>query len=293
MKFEIVDTERAFRDLLAAGDKAARQRIFEERLVEPFRGMIDTLGGGGAAALAGWGMSPDLFAGERGERTAGIVETLAAHDAWRRAERALNRGREAFADRLDQIPLETIVFGLFIADMSGVPSQRGYTGFGGIPGWIMTVYGDPDAYNLERIEAVTVHELHHNVRGTLFPSNPITMTVGEYMILEGLAESFAAELCGPDKIGYWVTDFDESRLEEACRTIGGALDVSGFAAVRGYIFGDTTAKRMGFPAAGVPDFAGYAIGYRIAQAYLAKTGRTVAEATFVPASEIIEKSGFF
>jgi uncharacterized protein YjaZ len=50
---------------------------------------------------------------------------------------------------------------------------------------------------------------------------------------------------------------------------------------------------MGLPKAGVPNFAGYAIGYRIVRQYLQRTGKSVAQATFLPSREIIAESGFF
>lgn len=162
----------------------------------------------------------------------------------------------------------------------------------------MTVCGEPNEYNLYRVKGATVHEVHHNGRFSLFPFNPMTVTVGEYMIGEGLAESFAAELYGKDVVGFYVTDFDGTELERTRHVIASALNVTGFNEVRGYTFGDALAKHMGLPPAGVsghaePGFAGYAIGYRLVQQYLERTGKTVAEATFVPAQEIIAGSGFF
>lgn len=165
--------------------------------------------------------------------------------------------------------------------MSGAPLQRGYTGFGGVPGYVTTVYSEPNPYNLPRIKGTTVHELHHNVRFTLFPFNPMAATVGEYIVAEGLAESFSAELYGEDQVGFYVTDFDAAELAEARRVIGGALDVTGFNEVRGYIFGDVIAEHTGLPKAGVPNYAGYAIGYRVVRAYLNRTGKTVAEASAI------------
>jgi uncharacterized protein YjaZ len=293
MQFQIVDTESAYRRLLAAPDAGTRETIFRDELIAPFSGLVQLFGGDGLAAFAGWGMSPDQFADDQREHVAAIIETLAAHDAWTRAAQALEDGRAAFARYADRIPLGVIVFGLYVADMSNVPLQRGYTGFGGIPGWIMTVYGVPDAYNLYRVEAATAHELYHNVRGAVFPGNMATATLGEYMIGEGLAESFAAELYGEDRIGFWVTDFDESRVEKVRQVIGAALDATGFDTIRSYIFGDVLAEHMGLPKSGVPAFAGYAIGYRVVQAYLKRTGKDVVEATFVPPRDIIAQSGFF
>ncbi|MCB0032906.1 MAG: hypothetical protein KDE51_02710, partial [Anaerolineales bacterium] len=44
---------------------------------------------------------------------------------------------------------------------------------------------------------------------------------------------------------------------------------------------------------GMPDYGGYAVGYRVVQAYLRRTGKTIQEATFVPAAEIVAESGYF
>ena len=50
---------------------------------------------------------------------------------------------------------------------------------------------------------------------------------------------------------------------------------------------------MNLPTIGMPDYGGYAIGYRVVQAYLARTGQSIEAATFVPADEIVRQSGFF
>jgi uncharacterized protein YjaZ len=68
--------------------------------------------------------------------------------------------------------------------------------------------------------------------------------------------------------------------------------VRGFDVVRGYIFGDWAADRFGYPAQGLPSFAGYTIGFRLVQAYLARTGRSAAEATYTPWEEIVAESRF-
>ncbi len=287
MEFQIVDTESAYRRLLAAPDSATREAIFRTELIEPFAGLVKVFGGNGLASFAQWGMKPEQFAQDKRDQMAAVIDALARADAWKRAAQALEEGRAAFAAYADRIPLNTVIFGLYVADMSASPQARGYTGFGGIPGWIMTVYGTPDAYNLERVQAATVHELHHNVLGASNPQamNMMTATVGQYIVMEGLAESFAAELYGADKAGPWVTEFDDSNLEQTKAIFRQNLNVSGFNEIRRYIFGD--------PSAGLPVYAGYAIGYRVVQAFLKRRGETVVDATFVPADEIIAASGFF
>jgi uncharacterized protein YjaZ len=225
---------------------------------------------------------------EQHDRISAIIDQLAAADAWSRAAQSLDKGWAAFAAYSDRVKLESVTFGLLVAQLGGSPN---YTGFGGIPGWIMTVYGEADDYNLARVEAVTVHELHHNVMGAVAGSvmdwntGIANVTVGDYMIGEGLAESFATELYGADKAGPWITEFDETHLEATKALFREALHLTGFDTVRRYIFGDAEA--------GIAPTAGYAIGYRVVQAYLQRTGKGVVDASFVPAQEIIRESRFF
>ncbi len=295
MKFNIINTEAIYRRMLAEPDESRRASIFRNELIAPYEGLIQTFGGGeGMAMFRQWAIyTPDMLADGGREALVAVLDRLAAHDAWNQAISALDDARVAFEPYADRIPLDTIQFGLFPTDIKKtLPMDRGYSGFGGVPGYIMVTYSDPNEYNLPRLKGAVVHELHHNVRFTLFPFT-MMVTVGEYIIAEGLAESFAAELYGEDMVGYYVTDFDGAELATARRVIGNALHVTGFNEVRGYIFGDGVSTHMGRPAVGVPNYAGYAIGYRVVQQYLKRTGRTVAETTFIPAKAIIEESRFF
>jgi uncharacterized protein YjaZ len=301
MHFNILDTETTYRRLLDTADAETRNAIYRQEIIEPFRGIVDIFGGSGGDGLAQfamWGMSPDQLAGDKREASAATIDALAKADAWKRAANSLAKGYAAFADYGDRIALDSITFGLLIADMSNSPYGMNYTGFGGIPGWIMTVYGAASEYNLARVEACTVHELHHNLggaSGAVFggKGDMNSVTVGEYMIGEGLAESFAAELYGADKTGLWVNDFDESRLEETKTIFRAGLNRAGFDVVRGYIYGGQIAESMGFEGVDVPALAGYALGYRVVQAYLERTGKNVVQTTFTPVAEVIEESGFF
>jgi uncharacterized protein YjaZ len=219
---------------------------------------------------------------------------MAAGGAWHRSAAALERGAAAFAPYADRLPLETVNCALVLTNAKRANLiDRGYAGFGGIPGYVMVTYSQANDYTLPRVEGASVHELNHNVRFKVIPFIPTQVTVADYIVAEGLAESFAAELFGEEIVGYFVTDFSQEELATARRIIGDALEVTGFDAVRGYIFGDALAEFMGLPKAGVPNFAGYAIGYRIVRQYLQRTGKTVAEATFLPSREIIAESGFF
>lgn len=295
MQFNVIDTHGIYSRLLAAPDEAARETIFTE-LIEPFDGLIKIFGWGktGIDAFAGWGMSPAQFAPENSTHMTKAMHALEGANAWQRAAQSLDKGREAFNAYADRTSLENVTFGLMMANFSHFPQAGGYTGFGGIPGWIMTVYSEPDAENLRRVEACTVHELHHNIWSQYTkPDFMNTTTVADYMVMEGLAESFAAELYGEDTIGPWVLDFEKSQLERTKTIFRDGLKRTGFDVIRGYIFGGEIAEMHGFDKIDVPLYAGYALGYRTVQAYLQRTGKTVAEATFVPPQQIVAESGFF
>ena len=293
MSFTILDTANTYRKMLAAGSNAERTEIFRHEIAVPFEGLVRTMGGQDTMAmLKMWGMFPEQFEGAHAAQMQDRLETLLAAKAWEQTVQALEDGMKAFEG--SAVAERRVVFGLMLADLSAAPSQRGYSGFGAIPGWIMTVYGTPDAYNLHRIKACTAHELHHNIWRRIFPTNMMTWTLGEYMIMEGLAESFAQELYGEDTIGFWVTDFDMTQMPSVKQQFAEALEVTGFNVIRGYIFGDEFAgDQYGIQRMGVPTFAGYALGYHVVQAYLRRTGKRVVEATFVPAQEIIQQSAFF
>ncbi len=296
MNFNIVDTQQLYSRLLAEPDAALREKIMREEMLAPFSGVFQVFSGADPLQqLTQWHMiGPGDFANEHRDSVRNLLDQLAGVDAWDKTRQTLADVQRVFAPYADRIPLEAVAFGLFLADFSQTKSaDRGYTGFGGLPGWVMVIYGEVNDYTSARIQGATAHEMLHNLHFSVQPFNPMTVTVGEYIIAEGLAESFAAELYGEDVLGYYVTDFDTAQLELSRQIIGEGLHRTGFDVVRGYIFGDSIAEQWGFPKPGIPDFAGYAIGYRIVQQYLKKTGKSVAETIFVPAHDIIAESGYF
>ncbi|MCC6615612.1 MAG: hypothetical protein IT320_19220 [Anaerolineae bacterium] len=295
MHFDILDVERIYRRLLAAPDDASREAIFDAELVAPFDGLARIMGGSGRASFAQWGMTPALFGGEMAARVMAYVDALAAADAWGRFADALNLGWRAFSAYHDRITLDKSVAALLLADMSNAPWARGYAGFGAIPGWLMVSYWQPDAYNLARVEAATVHELHHQLMGASLAAGGVNMmaSLADYMLGEGLAESFATELYGEDVAGPWVTDFPEAELARAKAIYREALDLTGFDTLRAYIFGGQIAAMYDLPQVDVPRMTGYALGYKIVQAYRQRTGKSVVDISFVPPREVIAESGFF
>jgi uncharacterized protein YjaZ len=298
----VPDTLAAQRAILAAPE-AARFALARERILEPLRGFWSTflsrmphLQGASDEALAQAAIqmvglfkldadAPDHLA---------ALDQLADADALGTMRDALERGVRAFADGGHTLPFDRVTGAVLLADRDNdyiMRFMRGYTGAGMIPGYVIVALW-PTGYTLPRLGAAAAHEFHHNVRLSYAPFT-MDISVGEYIVLEGLAESFAAALYGHDLVGPWVTSLTPEELAQSKAVIGGALNVRGFNNVRPYLFGDPAASFSGYEPIGLPFAAGYTIGFHVVQAYLARTGRTIVDATFTPAAEIIAESGYF
>ena len=60
-----------------------------------------------------------------------------------------------------------------------------------------------------------------------------------------------------------------------------------------YLYGDAMAELQNAPKAGLPYCAGYACGYHLVKHYLKKTGKSVTEATLLPAKDILDAAEDF
>lgn len=143
--------------------------------------------------------------------------------------------------------------------------------------------------NLARMEAATVHELNHNLRyapgGVVW--DPASVAVGEHVISEGLADAFARQLYG-DTIGY--TPMGRAHLNDDAvfdKVVSG-LGTTGMRNFTAWVHGDDAARRFGAEPVGVPAGAGYAVGNRLVDAYLAAEGKSAADALHTASDTIIE-----
>ena len=170
--------------------------------------------------------------------------------------------------------------------------NEGYCGDGGIPGYIFS-WLIPNEYTLEHLPVALAHEANHNIRFQFIEwKNDITL--GEMMISEGLAENFATSFYGEDKAGPWVTKTDMATLNEYIKPIiQDGLNIQGFENLNAYLYGDELAKLQNFPQVGLPYCAGYACGYHLVKHYLKKTGKSVIEATLLPAKDILDAAEDF
>ncbi|MEV5410787.1 DUF2268 domain-containing putative Zn-dependent protease [Thermopolyspora sp. NPDC052614] len=166
----------------------------------------------------------------------------------------------------------------------------GYYGMsGGSP--VLFVVAWPTPENLQQIAHCAVHEMHHYIRHANVEWNPATVTVGEHVISEGLAEAFVRELGGPGALGVYTRAVSGQALDDAYAKITAAVGLQGMHNLTPYVLGDATAERMGQTPVGIPDMAGYAVGLRIVDAHLAATGLTAAESTILPTTEILANAG--
>lgn len=166
-------------------------------------------------------MDLDVRDAETGQKALKILKESHAAET---AETALRQCMR-FAERKQLgVNAGEIKFGLYIADPNKLQLQKGYCGFGGIPGFIH-VWIDPNSYNLKRIPSIIAHEFHYNLRFSYIDFHHGSVSVGDYLVIEGLAESFARELFGEEQLGPWVTRFDHEDLQYSIDVINEVLDV--------------------------------------------------------------------
>ncbi|MFI8852589.1 DUF2268 domain-containing putative Zn-dependent protease [Streptomyces sp. 891-h] len=224
------------------------------------------------------------------ERCLDALDTLAEAGAWERMRRALDDALTVLLEATPglEVPDITVLFVLGDpGDEHFMGPCRGVTGFGGISGHISITFW-PFPENVERLEATAVHELHHNLRwapgGVVW--DPMTVTVGEHIVGEGLADAFARQLYG-DELGYARIGVPHLRDDEVFDKVLTGLDVTGMQNFTAWVHGDPSAERFGLTPVGLPMGAGYAAGNRLVDTYLAATGQTAAQALHADSSEII------
>jgi uncharacterized protein YjaZ len=299
LKTNWIPTDEYYHRILAAPDPATRRQLYLELFVEPWRPMMQMMRRAagteqadpldGARAWA-W-LLPDQL-----DTIATILDKMESAEAWRVGGEALTAAAARFDPLGERIPFDEVTGWLVLADPArSNPFERGYTG---ATDWLsprlIGQFWEPNEHNLPRLPGLVAHEMHHLIRLRAFPWDMQRTTVADYIVLEGTAEAFAASLFGEYAVGYFITEFDDAEFETARRLIGAGLRATGFDVIRSYIFGDALAQRSGFTAlGGMPTYGGYAIGYHVVQAFLKRSGRTIEEATFLPAEEIVAGSGFF
>lgn len=217
------------------------------------------------------------------------IEALSSDKLWSDCELSIKNSFNCFMENGIELPVKDYLFTILLANAESpyVKMNEGYCGDGGIPGYIFA-WLVPNEYTLKHLPVALAHEVNHNVRFQFIRwKNDITL--GEMMVSEGLAENFATHLYGEDKAGPWVTKTDIQTLNENIKPIiFDSLGVQGLENLNAYLYGDEMAALQNYPAVGLPYCAGYACGYHLVKHYLKKTGKSIVEATLLPANDILE-----
>jgi uncharacterized protein YjaZ len=284
MTITVIDTHTAMRRILTA--PLADRPDLLRAMLEPVAGMYRYFPG--EVDLVAMHHAGSAFRVDReDERALPALDALRDADAWGRIEKALHDG---LAHQLEVTP------GICVPDIQvvvvlGDPSDRhftdvtlGMTASGSTPGYLWLNFW-PDEENLARLEAVAVHELNHNLRYSTVAWDPATVTVGEQVVSEGLADAFARELHGD--LGYTRIGLPWLHDDAVYEKVVSGLGVTGMQNFAAWVHGDATAVKFGGTPVGLPTGAGYAVGNRLVDAYLARTGRTAAEALLVDAAEVV------
>lgn len=288
MTITVLDTYPAMRDILRSPftDRPALLKA----MLEPAAGMHRYFPGE-VDLVAMHRMSSGFPLDRDEDRCLNALEALHDADAWGRVSRALDH---ALAVQLEATP------GIAVPDITvlvvlGDPGDAHFMG----PNLGMTANGSTSGYvflnfwpypeNLARLEATAVHELNHNLRYTKgnVVWDPASVTVGEQVVSEGLADAFARQLYG-DELGYTRVGVPNLPDDAVFAKVVSGLEVTGMRNFAAWVHGDETAARFGTTPVGLPTGAGYAAGNRLVDAYLAATGRTAAEALLVDSREVID-----
>ncbi|KGR78766.1 DUF2268 domain-containing protein [Ureibacillus sinduriensis] len=298
MSYKVIDTFNQYEELLGITSLEERKNYFRYTMMKPLNEMWNFINvpmkakqENGYDVIMATKMLGYADVADSGLIQKGL-SILRENNAYTVADNTIKNCIAQASERGLKVNAEEVKLGLYIADPDKLKRQMGYTGFGGIPGFI-TVNIYPNDYNLPKLPAVIAHEFHHNIRFSYFEWDHGNVTVGDYLVIEGLAESFAQELYGMEQLGPWVNGMDKEELAYSTEVIGEALDVKGFAEVSSYMFGDEIASQEGYQPVGLPFCAGYAVGYEAVQSYMQKHNKTIYEATLATTDEIIHGCGLF
>lgn len=287
MTISVIDSASGMSRVLTADAKSRDDLI--RNMWAPMAGMYHFIPGGVDMATVhrqNFGFRPDSAI----EQVREALDSLVAADAWTRIEKALEKGIETLTYTNPGVTIPDLNVLLVLGDPTNkhfVEEVQGMSGFGGISGYIaITVW--PTSRVLDRLEAIAVHELHHNVRyspgGIVW--DPQTVTVGEHVVSEGLADVFASELYGDSGYTHFVRDETRSD-DQVLAKVASGLGVTGMTDFAAWVLGDSSAQLFGAEPVGLPTGAGYAAGARLVRAYLDATGTTAAQCVGIPASEIL------
>lgn len=285
MTFTVLDSHTAMRRVLTApvADRADLARPLLDEAAGMYRyfpGEVDVV----EMHHLGTGFRLD----RDDQRYLPALDRLAGADVWARIGSALDH---ALTVQLGATPGITVPDEIVVLLVLGNPDDelfmgagRGMSANGSVTGYLWINVWPTDEV-LAQVEAIAVHELHHNLRYANRVWDPATVTVGEHVVSEGLADAFARQLYGD--LGYALVGRAVLDDDAAVAKVLTGLDVTGMENFTAWVLGDAHAARFGGEPVGLPTGAGYAAGNRLVDAYLAATGQTAAQALLADRQDVI------
>lgn len=298
MDVQSVRSDATYRAMLATSpDK--RDNLYRYELMAPFKEKWDCYQAplkathpGGYDVVMASEMLGILSPARVDESREKAVHLLSDDTFWSECQHAIERSLERFATRGINLPVQRYRFTVLLTDPENpiVQASEGYSS-GGIPGFIFA-WLDPNERTMAHLPAALAHEANHNVRFQ-FVKWRDDITLGEMLVSEGLAENFAVELFGEENAGPWVTHTTPEMLEQVKPLVHEGLGVRGMAELSAYLYGDETAAHLGYPVHSLPYCAGYACGFHLIKRFLDDTGTDIADATLLPAADILDAARDF
>ncbi|OOC59056.1 DUF2268 domain-containing protein [Paenibacillus ihbetae] len=223
------------------------------------------------------------------------IELISSENFWLECEHAVKRSLNQFVEHGINLPVSDYLFTIQLGnpESRALTINEGYSGFGGIPGFIWGTLL-PNEYTMPRMKAALAHECNHNVRYQFIQWDH-TVNLGELIVSEGLAENYATLMFGEELLGPWVTKTNAETLNRQIKPVlREQLQLTGFDQIAPYLYGDEIAKLQNSQPVNMPYSAGYACGYYLIRYYLRRTGKTIFEATITPAAQILDEvKGFW
>lgn len=137
----------------------------------------------------------------------------------------------------------------------------------------------PDSDWATLLPYVLAHELHHSywAKTQFDPNKPFTL--GDYLVFEGRADNFAKHAFG-DHPAPWIDALTDEQYQSTLKSFAPLYGDSTPQVLMGSMFGN--------PAAGIPQWAGYTVGYRLVSEKISRDKLTDWSAiTALPATDFL------
>jgi uncharacterized protein YjaZ len=288
MRFVIRDTITVQQQILNMAPSMQSEAI-QKRLLDAFKNIFDS-----TTPMSTYGevLSMMFSPGGPKEDYQKAIEALAKENALVLCKETLEKAYRQFWEAKHLLTLDEVGFGLLLGNPENktIKFNEGYTGVGYVTGSILLIFW-PSETNWPKLPAAVAHEFSHQMRLS-YEMWHNDLTLGEFLVIEGLAEYFAGSLCGEESLRSWVTQLTEKEVHRYGKIMKRALQITGYNRIMGYISGEEIVD-FESDKPETPYGVGLAVGYHLIKAFVENTGKSIVEATFTSVNEIIEQSGFF